>query len=68
MDTSVGRRGRPPKPQPPPELPKPCVDCGRMGVTRVDQYGVLTPEWRCRDCHEVNCSRVYREATRIRYG
>jgi ribosomal protein L37AE/L43A len=68
MEPSTGRRGRPPKPQPEPQEPCPCVDCEAPGVTRVDQFGVLGTEWRCRECHENLCGRAYREANRIRYG
>jgi ribosomal protein L37AE/L43A len=60
------KRVRVRKPKPQPEDPQPCVDCGAGGVTRVDTYGIVSLDWRCRDCHEMACRRVYREAQKIR--
>ena len=52
--------------EPEKKKPEPCVECGAPAVTKVDVYGVVSPEWRCRDCHEMACRRVYREAIKIR--
>ena len=44
----------------------PCVDCGTRATVTVDPYGMPTEDVRCRDCYELHCSRVYREAARAR--
>lgn len=43
-----------------------CVDCGAKATVTVDPYGVTTEDCRCRDCYELHCSRVYREAALAR--
>jgi|688.fasta_scaffold64707_5 hypothetical protein len=43
-----------------------CVDCGSRATVNVDQYGMPSQDYRCRDCFELHCSRVYREAAHAR--
>jgi hypothetical protein len=49
-----------------PGFPGECVDCGKKATVTVDPYGMTTEDVRCRDCYEIHCSRVYREATSAR--
>ena len=43
-----------------------CVDCGNRATVTVDPYGMPSEDIRCRDCYELQCSRVYREAAHAR--
>ena len=43
-----------------------CVDCGSRATVTVDPYGMPSEDIRCRDCYELLCSRVYREAAHAR--
>ena len=43
-----------------------CVDCGNRATVTVDPYGMPSEDVRCRDCYELQCSRVYREAAHAR--
>ncbi len=46
-----------------------CYICGCLGAEiRNDEHGIPTREARCRDCHELACSRSFRESYKIRYG
>jgi hypothetical protein len=57
-----------PKKKPKPRKPQPCHECGRPGVYGTDTFGVVSENWRCRDCHEKACRTVIREDVFIRYG
>ena len=43
-----------------------CCDCGNQATVKVDQYGMPADNPRCRDCYELHCSRVFREAAHAR--
>jgi|Laugrefbdmm110sn_1035136.scaffolds.fasta_scaffold00963_11 hypothetical protein len=56
------------KAKPPVREPKPCRECGCPGVYGIDTFGVVSEEWRCRECHEKACRTVIREDIFTRYG
>lgn len=48
--------------------PQPCCECGRQGEYYTDLFGIVTDQWRCRDCHERACRSHSRNDHYIRYG